>query len=180
MQLSWPRRRMITCRVDGRVNPWKNSNLKPPLQNQPPLEPLRPPIASGNDKLSSCSGNASCPSGHRTRIAAQRLKMRSPMSRKSSPNLAGRFICRAVSTPLQACTRKPPRPLCEEYKRPHSAAFRIPTESKTYCGGAADVTAASGPLCCTPIALPETTSCTRRFCARPLELLLSATGFALP
>ncbi len=27
--------------------------------------------------------------------------------------------------------------------------------------------AASGPVCATPIASPETTSCTRRFCARP-------------
>jgi len=66
---------MSICRVDGRVNPWKNSNLRPPLQNlQPQTILLRPQSVSGSDRLWNCNGSASSRSGRRARIAAQRLK----------------------------------------------------------------------------------------------------------
>ena len=54
-------------------------------------------------------------------------------------------------------------------KRPRllAASFQVNVD---YCGW----------LVCTPIASPETTMLTRRFCWRPAAVPLSATGLALP
>src|ERR1700761_4091847 len=48
-------------------------------------------------------------------------------------------------------------------------------------GAGAGCVCAEGALCWfTPMAAPETTICTRRFCARPAAVELSATGLAGP
>ncbi len=67
----------------------------------------------------------------------------------------------------------------------HVQEIRGRSTGKCYCVGGLLVpwgraAAGAGWVCCTPIALPETTRFTRRFCALPAAVELSATGLLMP
>ena len=92
--LSYDRRKIAACRVDGRVRTWKNSKHRPLLQSPRPRD--RPPSqlsVHANVRHSSCNANASSPSAPQALTVAAPLPTRSPTSRKSSPNWAGPYTC---------------------------------------------------------------------------------------
>ena len=68
------------------------------------------------------------------------------------------------------------RPSFFEQLRVTTATVAIEVPLAAGAAVAGGVASPRPALCSTPIASPETTSCTRRFCARPATVPLSATG----
>lgn len=90
------------------------------------------------------------------------------------------YILRFAAGVFSTASRVP-----KQNGRPGNTLSARSTKNKCYycglltpCGGAG--AASAGALCCTPIALPETTRFTRRFCALPVDVELSAIGLLLP
>lgn len=91
------RRKIGVCRVDGRVNPWKNSKhkrLRPNLMPRP-LAPRRR-SGPGSARPSNCNANASSPSGPPVRIGDRPSPTPWPISRRSSLSSGGPCTCSFV------------------------------------------------------------------------------------
>jgi hypothetical protein len=122
--------------------------------------------ASGKSRSLICSANAFSPSGPRARFAGLRSKQPWPIL-----NPAWRFSPEHTSFEGDGLKAVPFN------EHPYCGGLLVP------CGGAGTASGAAwadGWLCWTPIALPETTRFTRRFCALPAAVELSAMGLLMP